>query len=176
MRSVVGAIPFDESATRFVVWTPQHEAVRLHLVDTDQTTELEPRQDGYYQTTAECEVGTRCRHALGDGRVYPECLAPQPDCLQGPSRVVDPGAHVFYDNFYRPRALWDNVSYELHVGTFTAQGTFDAAITKLDNLFELGVSAVEIMPVAQFSGRCNWGFAVYLSESTHGSDAKGAGR
>ena len=159
MRPLVGAVPLDGSTTRFVVWAPQHEAVRLHLLDVDRMIELEPREDGYHEATVECRVGTRYRYVLEDGEEYADPASRlQPDGVHGPSEVVDLGAHAFHDDTYRPRALWDHVIYELHVGTFTAQGTFDAAVAELDSLSELGVSAIEIMPVAQFPGRRNWGY------------------
>jgi maltooligosyltrehalose trehalohydrolase len=72
--------------------------------------------------------------------------------------VVDLSAQRWSDEHYRPRPRWDHVMYELHVGTFTAAGTFDAAVDELDGLVELGVSAVEVMPVAQFPGTRNWGY------------------
>jgi maltooligosyltrehalose trehalohydrolase len=158
MTPLVGATPLDGSTTRFVVWAPQHERVRLHLLGPDRIIDLQPGPDGYHSSTAECGVGARYRYVLS-GREYADPASrSQPDGVHGPSEVVDLGTHEFADSDYRPRPVWDHVIYELHVGTFSAEGTFEAVIAELDDLAELGVSAIEIMPVAQFPGRRNWGY------------------
>jgi len=82
----------------------------------------------------------------------------QPLGVHGPSEVVDPAAFAWEDDAWRGRALEEQVQYELHVGTFTSEGTFDAVIPHLDGLRELGVTTLEIMPVAQFPGSRNWGY------------------
>jgi maltooligosyltrehalose trehalohydrolase len=95
----------------------------------------------------------------------------QPEGLRGPSRVVDPRAFAWSDDDFRPRPLGELVIYELHIGTFTQEGTFDAAIEHLAELAELGVTAIEVMPVAEFPGRHGWGYdGVYLSaaQSSYG--------
>jgi maltooligosyltrehalose trehalohydrolase len=100
-----------------------------------------------------------------DGRRLPD-PAPrwQPKGLRGPSRVVDPGAFAWTDGRFRAAALRDAVLYELHVGTFTAEGTFEAAAAQLPGLAELGITHVELMPVAEFPGHHGWGYdGVYLS-------------
>jgi maltooligosyltrehalose trehalohydrolase len=108
----------------------------------------------------------------GDGRVLPDPASRhQPAGLRGPSRIVDPKAFTWTDDGFRAHALRDLVIYELHVGTFTGEGTFDAAIEYLPGLADLGVTAIEVMPIAEFPGRHGWGYdGVYLSaaQSSYG--------
>ncbi len=159
MTHTPGATPLDGSTTRFVVWAPEKRLVQLHLLEPDRTLDLEPGPGGYHTTTTSCAVGTRYRYILEDGREYADPASRcQPEGVHGPSQVVDLKAHVWRDATYRPRPLWDQVFYELHVGTFSSEGTFDAVAAALDDLCALGVGAIEIMPVAQFPGRRNWGY------------------
>jgi maltooligosyltrehalose trehalohydrolase len=105
----------------------------------------------------------------GDGGSRPKrlpdpCTREQPRGLRGPSRIVDPRAFAWTDGDFATPALRELVIYELHIGTFTAEGTFDAAIAELDALAGLGVTAIELMPVADFPGLRGWGYdGVYLS-------------
>ena len=155
----VGAHPVDQSSTEFCVWAPDHESVVLHLVDTNTTLALDDIGDGYFAaTTHEAPVGTTYRFVI-DGDQYPDPASRfQPEGVHGPSEVVDLGAFRWSDDSYHQRPLWDHVIYELHVGTFSDAGTFDGALKYLDSLVELGVSAIEVMPVAQFPGTRNWGY------------------
>jgi maltooligosyltrehalose trehalohydrolase len=154
----VGAWPLG-ATTRFVLWAPHHERVRLHLLGPDRVLELEAGPDGYHETTTDCGLGTRYRYVLDNGQEYADPASrSQPEGVNGPSEVVDLGAHQWRDAGYRPRPLSEQVIYELHVGTFSTGGSFDATIDELDDLAELGVGAIEIMPVAQFPGRRNWGY------------------
>ena len=94
-----------------------------------------------------------------DGEAWPDpCSRFQPEGVRGPSRVVDPGAFAWTDGGWQGLALDELVLYELHVGTFTQEGTFDAAIPHLEELRELGVTAIELMPVATFPGDRGWGY------------------
>ena len=133
--------------------------MRLALVGRNETIELQAGPDGYHETTAPCGVGTRYRYVLEDGLEYGDPASrSQPEGVHGPSEVVDLRAYEWHDASYRSRPLAEQVIYELHIGTFTAEGSFDGAIAELDDLSELGVGAIEIMPVAQFPGRRNWGY------------------
>ena len=159
MNRIVGAVPLHDSTTRFVVWAPDHEQVQVHLLDPDRTVDLAPAGTGYYSATVACGPGTLYRYVLDGSQEHPDPASrSQPEGVHGPSEVVDLAAHDWQDSSYRARPLWDHVIYELHIGTFTPEGTFDAAIEELDDLSELGVSAIELMPVAQFPGRRNWGY------------------
>ncbi|HEX7132727.1 MAG TPA: malto-oligosyltrehalose trehalohydrolase [Iamia sp.] len=107
-----------------------------------------------------------------DGRALPDPASRhQPEGVRGPSRVVDPGVFTWSDDGFEIRPLGEHVLYELHVGTFSADGTFDGAVPHLAGLAELGITAIEIMPVAEFPGRWGWGYdGVYLgaAHSTYG--------
>ena len=95
----------------------------------------------------------------------------QPEDVHGPSEVVDPAAYAWADRDWRGRPWHEAVIYELHIGTFTPEGSFIGAIGKLDHLASLGVTAIEIMPVADFPGRRNWGYdgvALYAPDASYG--------
>lgn len=157
--SYLGAYPLDVSHTSFRVWAPEHSRVALYLEDTATTIELTEVQDGYFvTTTSDAPTGTRYRFIVDEASYADPASRSQPDGVHGPSEVVDLTAHRWGDEDYRQRPLWDHVIYEMHVGTFSAAGTFYGAMEYLDSLIELGVSAVEIMPVAQFPGTRNWGY------------------
>jgi maltooligosyltrehalose trehalohydrolase len=129
------------------------------LIDSDTTVELDTAGDGYFATTsAQAPTGTRYCYVV-DGELFPDPASRfQPEGVHGPSEVVDLAAFHWSDQAYHQRPLWDHVIYELHVGTFSDAGTFDGAREHLDSLVELGISAVEVMPVAQFPGTRNWGY------------------
>ncbi|HWC26529.1 MAG TPA: malto-oligosyltrehalose trehalohydrolase, partial [Solirubrobacteraceae bacterium] len=117
--------------------------------------------------------GADYRYVLGDdGAELPDPASRhQPEGLRGPSRVLDPKAFAWTDGDFVPHPPTDLVIYELHIGTFTAEGTFDAAIEHLPALARLGVTAIEVMPIAEFPGRRGWGYdGVYLSaaQSSYG--------
>ena len=155
----LGARPLDQSTTEFRVWAPGHQRVALHLVDSDVTIALEDRGDGYRTiTTGDAPVGTRYRYLIDDDEYADPVSLFQPEGVHGPSQVVDLAAHIWSDDHYRQRPLWDHVLYEMHVGTFSPAGTFDGALEYLDPLLDVGVSAIEVMPVAQFPGWRNWGY------------------
>jgi maltooligosyltrehalose trehalohydrolase len=109
---------------------------------------------------------------LPDGTRVPDPASRfQPQDVHGPSEVIDPSAYQWSDSAWRGRPWSDAVLYELHVGTFTEEGTFLAAIEKLDHLVQLGVTAIEIMPVADFPGKRNWGYdgvLLYALDSSYG--------
>jgi maltooligosyltrehalose trehalohydrolase len=124
---------------------------------------------GVYELVAPARAGDDYRFVLDGGPLPDPCSRWQPSGLRGPSRVVAPP-----DVPRRPIALRDLVIYELHIGTFSAAGTFEGAIPHLRELAELGVSAIEIMPVAEFPGARGWGYdGVYLSaaQSSYGGPA-----
>ncbi|MGH3732436.1 MAG: malto-oligosyltrehalose trehalohydrolase [Acidimicrobiales bacterium] len=155
----LGSRPLDAATTEFRVWAPNHERVALLLSDTNSCCELERDADGYFSTVAsDAPAGTRYRYLVGDERYADPASRSQPDGVHGPSQVVDLAAHRWNDGAYSQRPLWDHVIYELHVGTYSLAGTFAGALEYLDSLIELGVSAVQIMPVAQFPGARNWGY------------------
>ena len=156
----VGAVPVDAESTRFTVWAPRAQRVAVSLAGTDRTVELSPLGAGYHGARVNgCGAGTRYGYLLdGEGPRADPASRSQPDGVHGPSEVVDLGAHRWGDGAHRARPLWQQVISEVHIGSLTEAGTFDAAIAVLDELAAVGVSAVELMPVAQFPGRRNWGY------------------
>src|SRR3954471_14364413 len=150
----------------FRVWAPRPGSLALRLRGEDLPLG-EPDYLGFYEVQADAEHGDDYFYVV-DGNELPDPWTRwQPDGLRGPSRVFEPRAL----DAFQPPALEDLVVYELHVGTFTRDGTFDSAIGKLAGLAELGVNAIELMPVAEFPGRRGWGYdGVYLSaaQSSYG--------
>jgi maltooligosyltrehalose trehalohydrolase len=114
---------------------------------------------GYHQMVVEnIGPGTRYKYRLSPRKEFPDPVSRyQPEGVHGPSQVIDPD-FVWHDENWFGLPIEDYVIYELHVGTFTPEGTFDAAISHLDDLSDTGITAVEIMPVAQFPGARNWGY------------------
>jgi maltooligosyltrehalose trehalohydrolase len=168
----LGARPTVDGATRFRIWAPRPERVSLRVNGTDH--ELRDEGLSVFSTTLDAPHGTDYAY-LVDGSELPDPWTRwQPEGLRGPSRVLDPDAFRWTDGGYDPPALEDLVIYELHIGTFTQEGTFDAAIEHLPELRELGVNAIEVMPIAEFPGRHGWGYdGVYLNaaQSTYGGPA-----
>ena len=159
-RSVVlGARPVEDGRCCFGVWAPRARRVDVHVVDRRWRVSLERGPRGYHAGVLEgVPPGTRYLLQLDGGPERPDPASRcQAEGVHGPSMVVDP-AFAWTDRGWAGRSLDDYVIYELHVGTFTAEGTFDAAARHLDELRDLGVTAVELMPVAQFPGERNWGY------------------
>lgn len=156
-----GAIPTGDGRVQFTVWAPNCHQVDLRLREpVDQTVPMERDDAGYFQVTVEtASPGTSYMYLLDRQTERPDPASRyQPDGVHGPSVVVDPQAYEWNDANWRGRPLDEYVIYELHVGTFSEDGTFDGVIPHLDDLADLGVTAVEIMPVAQFPGNRNWGY------------------
>src|SRR5579885_598047 len=144
---------------RFRLWAPAAASVAC-VIEGDRPRQLAmTRQDGgWFELVAEADPGTRYRY-LVDGLAVPDPASRhQPDDVAGPSEVIDPVAHVWRDADWRGRPWEEVVLYELHVGTFSAGGDFAGVERRLDHLVRLGVTAVELMPVADFPGRRNWGY------------------
>ncbi|HET6506534.1 MAG TPA: malto-oligosyltrehalose trehalohydrolase [Baekduia sp.] len=151
----LGAVPLGDGTVRFRVFSLDHEPT---LTVGGREHAMEPEGHGTYVATVEAAAGEDYRYVL-DGRRLPDPHTRlQPEGLRGPSRIVDPAAWTWHDQAWGGVALEDLVVYELHVGTFTREGTFDAVIPHLRGLAELGVTAIELMPVADFPGRRGWGY------------------
>ncbi len=158
-RMPFGAAVEADGRVRFRLWAPSHDEVRIEL-DGAEPVPMAREPDGWHAlVTGAARPGTRYRFVLPDGlRVPDPASRHQPEDVHGPSEVVDPAAHPWTDGAWRGRPWEETVLYELHIGTFTPEGTFLAAIDRLDHLAALGVTAIEIMPVAEFPGRRNWGY------------------
>ncbi|WP_262918585.1 malto-oligosyltrehalose trehalohydrolase [Telluribacter sp. SYSU D00476] len=145
----------------FTVWAPQKEKMLLHLIyPQEQLLEMKPLDYGYFQLeVTNAAPGTRYFYRPDDEKDFPDPASHyQPEGVHGPSEVVDHSAYSWQDQGWRGIPLKDLILYELHVGTFTPEGTFESMIPYLDDLVHLGVNAIELMPVSQFPGGRNWGY------------------
>ena len=134
---------------------------------------MQPEEGGYYShSETGIAPGQRYAYRLGEGPERPDpCSLWQPDGVQGPSAVVIPGKFTWGDQDWKGLRREDLVFYELHVGTFTPEGTFDAIIPRLRELRDLGITAVELMPIGQFPGNRNWGYdgvLPYAAQDSYG--------
>jgi maltooligosyltrehalose trehalohydrolase len=157
----IGAVCAGNNQTRFRVWAPARESVELQILQPrPRRAVLMKLEHGYFEATVEgLPPGSLYRYVLDHQEDLPDPASRfQPHGVHGPSQVVDSEAFRWTDGKWRGRALDEYVIYELHVGAFTPHGTFDSAIPHLNELKDLGVTAVEIMPVAQFPGSRNWGY------------------
>lgn len=156
-----GAAYLGEDRCRFCVWAPLAEWVAVQTVaPRERTVPLARGERGYHSGEAgEIGPGTLYYYLLDGGKKRPDPASrSQPEGVHGPSRVVDTLAFTWTDRCWHGPAREDLVFYEIHVGTFTPEGTFEAVIPHLDGLKELGLTALELMPVAQFPGSRNWGY------------------
>jgi maltooligosyltrehalose trehalohydrolase len=156
---------------RFAVWAPYATRVAVR-VEGGGTHPLASSRGGVFEgTVREARTGTDYRYVLDD-RVVPDAVSRhQPQGVHGPSRVVDPSQYRWRDASWRGLEMADAIIYELHVGTFSDEGTFRGVIPHLRELRELGITAIEIMPVAEFPGTRNWGYDgvhLYAPQSTYG--------
>jgi maltooligosyltrehalose trehalohydrolase len=157
-----GARPGADGTTEFRVWAPRAESLALRVGGRD--VGLADAGHGVREATTDAAGGDDYVFVV-DGNELPDpCTRWQPGGLRGPSRVLDPASFEWSDGGFRPAPLADQVLYELHVGTFSREGTFDGAIPHLRELAEIGITAIELMPVAEFPGARGWGYdGVYLS-------------
>jgi len=166
----IGAQP-EPDGVRFRVWAPRADDLQVEL-EGGRRASLTPEGDGYYSgTIGGLGAGTRYRYVIG-GEGFPDPASRwQPDGVHGPSAVVEPDAFEWSDDQWRGLSLGELILYELHVGTCTADGTFAALIPYLSHLKRLGITAIELMPVAQFPGRRNWGYdgvGLYAPQNSYG--------
>jgi maltooligosyltrehalose trehalohydrolase len=152
----------EDGGVRFALWAPAAKSVSVCFEGPGTQRQLEmPRQpDGWYElSVAEAGAGMRYRYLIdGQTRVPDPASRFQPDDVHGASEVIDPSSFDWRDPDWQGRSWEEVVLYELHVGTFTPAGTFAAIEERLDHLVDLGVTAIELMPVADFPGTRNWGY------------------
>jgi maltooligosyltrehalose trehalohydrolase len=151
----LGAVPAGDGRVRFRVFSLEHEPV---LVVGEAEHAMADEGHGTWVATVDARAGDDYTYIIDGARLPDPQTRLQPSGLRGPSRVVDPGAWTWTDQAWDGVPLEELVVYELHVGTFTEEGTFDAVISHLGELAELGVTAIELMPVADFPGRRGWGY------------------
>jgi maltooligosyltrehalose trehalohydrolase len=163
------ALPFERplgaTPDGFRVWAPKAERVAVRVGRHEHA--LEPEGLGVWSGAPPGKAGDDY-WVLLDGRRLPDpCTRFQPKGLRGPSRVVDPAAWEWTDARFKGVALKDLVLLEVHVGTFTPAGTFDAAIGELERLADLGITGIELLPVAAFPGERGWGYDGVYPWSAH---------
>jgi maltooligosyltrehalose trehalohydrolase len=158
---IIGSDYHNNKETRFSVWAPKRKKVALHLVyPENKIIELNHnRRDGYwYLVIGKNILDYKYFYQLDEKEEFPDPASNfQPEGIYGPSQIID---HSFSwtDNNWPGIELSDMIIYELHVGTFTTEGTFEAIIPRLNELARLGVNTIELMPIAQFPGERNWGY------------------
>jgi maltooligosyltrehalose trehalohydrolase len=150
------------AVTTFEVWAPDAGRVRLRVITQERDHyEMIAAEDGWWRLDVPETTGpVDYAYLLGDDPTpLPDPRSPwQPEGVHGPSRRYDHSAFAWADERWTGRQLPGSVLYELHIGTFTPEGTFDAAISRLDHLVELGVDLVEVLPINAFNGVHNWGY------------------
>jgi malto-oligosyltrehalose trehalohydrolase len=172
-----GAEIQGNGGVRFRIWAPNCREVRLSLDSPGQgpsrALEMEPLHGGWHELIEpHARAGMRYQYLLSDGTRIPDPASRfQPNDVHGPSEVIDAAAYTWSDVSWAGRPWHEAIIYELHVGSFTAAGTFHAAIERLEYLAKLGVTAIELMPIADFPGGRNWGYdgvLIYAPDSSYG--------
>ena len=155
-----GAELQPDGQVRFRVWAPEAPLLKLHLEDNPELLLMTPVADGWHElTTSRARIGSCYRFVLPNGLEVPDPVSRyQPNDVNGASTVVDPYAYTWRTPGWKGRCWEEAVLYELHIGTFTPEGTYAAAIQKLDHLVSLGITAIEIMSLGEFPGAWNWGY------------------
>jgi maltooligosyltrehalose trehalohydrolase len=164
----LGAHLIEPGRCEFRVWAPFIDHIDLHIVaPNDRRIAMSKNANGYHEAIVDTGAGTRYFFVI-NGRERPDPASRlQPEGVHGPSEVVD-NEFEWHDAGWRGVPLENYVVYELHVGTFSHEGTFDAVIAHLDALKDLGITAIELLPVAQFPGTRNWGYdGVYIGAAQH---------
>lgn len=151
---------FTATGVRFHLWAPYSNGVALKVYDLDLTLPMTAMPRDWYEVEVQgAKAGMRYRFALDNGAEVPDPASRfQPEDVHGPSEIIDPYDFEWTDIGWPGRPWEEQIIYELHVGTFTPEGTFRGVIDKLDYLIDLGITAIELMPVAEFPGRWNWGY------------------
>ncbi len=164
-RLPVGAEVQPGGGVHFRVWAPARQRAELILHATEptagNTTALESVTAGYFEGfVAQAKAGDRYAFRLdNEDYLYPDPASRyQPEGPSAPSEIVDPNTFRWHDQEWRGRQLKGQVIYEVHIGTFTLAGTFQSAITELPALQELGITTLEVMPLADFPGNFGWGY------------------
>jgi maltooligosyltrehalose trehalohydrolase len=184
-----------DGGVRFRLWAPSARAVALVLhgsADTEassrtecteagarshgpavQPIEMSAQPDGWYEViTPAAHAGTRYKFRINGEIDVPDPAARAVDDATGDSIVVDPTSYVWHDHAWRGRPWHEAAIYELHVGTFSPEGTFKGVRSRLDHLVQLGITMIELMPVADFPGRRGWGYdgvLLYAPDAAYGS-------
>jgi maltooligosyltrehalose trehalohydrolase len=160
-RFPIGAEPTSEGQAHFRVWASRPQRVEVVLHDAGEASfPLTLEGNGYFSATVEAGPGTRYRFRLdGEEQLYPDPASRfQPEGPHCPSEVIDPFAFAWTDAGWPGIVPQGRVIYEMHIGTFTHEGTWRSAMEQLPRLADLGINVLEVMPVADFPGRFGWGY------------------
>jgi maltooligosyltrehalose trehalohydrolase len=167
-RLPVGAEVQPDGGVHFRVWAPHRKRVEVvlegpHALGAGPGVprhRLEPEPKGYHSGLVDAaRTGSLYRYRLDGGGAFPDPASRfQPDGPHGPSQAVDPGAYAWNDAAWRGAAIKGQVIYEMHIGTFTREGTWRSAMRELHELADCGITTLEVMPVADFCGRFGWGY------------------
>jgi maltooligosyltrehalose trehalohydrolase len=154
---------------RFRLWAPAVDAVSVRSEATDAIEPMTGTGNGWFELVTDLvKVGEPYHFQLPNGLKVPDPAArAQQGDVHGPSRLIDPTSYQWQSGNWQGRPWEETIIYELHTGTFTQEGTFAGIVRKLDDLVELGVTAIELMPVAQFSGSRGWGYDGVLLYAPH---------
>ncbi|MFH1329009.1 MAG: alpha-amylase family glycosyl hydrolase, partial [Candidatus Bathyarchaeota archaeon] len=173
-KMLLGANLSNNSAM-FRVWAPKAKKIKLKTQTPEKKEiNMEYTRDGMFHTTVDdLTEGIRYSYSVNDGKDLPDPLSRfQPEGVHGPSAIVNPNSFHWQDKNWAGISLGDFIIYELHVGTFTREGTFESIIPHIGYLKdELGITAVELMPIAQFPGTRNWGYDgvnLYAPQNSYG--------
>jgi malto-oligosyltrehalose trehalohydrolase len=164
-----GAELLASGGARFRLWAPALDRLSLAAASSDARQEMRRSENGWFELSTDLiGIGEGYSFELANGLRVPDPAArAQMGDVHGPSRLIDPRAYEWQTGDWLGRSFEEAVIYELHPGTFTGDGTFAGVESKLDALAELGVTVVELMPVAQFSGRRGWGYDGVLLYAPH---------
>jgi maltooligosyltrehalose trehalohydrolase len=165
-RYPIGAELLPTGGVHFRVWAPKCKKVAVQLaptaswsIDGSETTELEAEGGGYFSAhVSSAQAGLLYKFKLNGGSFPDPASRFQPEGPHGPSQIIDARRFKWTDHDWRGVHRDGQIFYEMHIGTFTRQGTWVAAIEQLPELQQLGITAVEVMPVAEFPGRFGWGY------------------
>lgn len=166
-RKSWGAEYVAADTVRFRLWAPGQQSVTLRIAGEDRL--MSQSDEGWFELqTAGVAPGTEYNFVLADGMVVPDPAArAQKADVNGPSLVIDPAGYQWQNTGWQGRPWEETVVYEMHIGTFTPEGTFRAAIEKLPVLAELGITMLEVLPVSQFGGNRGWGYDGVLLYAPH---------
>ncbi|MDY6783825.1 MAG: malto-oligosyltrehalose trehalohydrolase [Cyanobacteriota bacterium] len=157
----IGANYLGDNRCEFTVWSPIRENVAVQIeAPKPRLLPLQKDERGYWRATAtDIPLGTRYRYQLAEDTLRPDPASYcQPNGVHQASQVVEFDSYTWQDANWQNLPLEDYIAYELHVGTFTPEGTFEGIIPYLSHLKDLGINAIELMPIAQFPGDRNWGY------------------
>jgi maltooligosyltrehalose trehalohydrolase len=165
MRPRLGAVPRGDGVVDFCVWAPEAAAISARVEGADYP--LSRLEEGFAAVALPASVGSEYAFVV-DGKPLPDpCSRSQPDGVEGPSQILDTTAFEWTDGGWGGLRLDELVVYELHVGAFSEPGTFDGVRERLSGLAELGITAIELMPVATFPGERNWGYDGLYTYAPH---------